>query len=106
MKLKFPQLANASWVCFGGSYGGMLSAWLRIKHPESVRASVASSAPVQLKLDFSEYLTYTMEVIKDYGCIEGVTKTLKEIDKMTKTPEGRLQLKEIYGSGLALADLQ
>jgi len=43
------------WITFGGSYPGMLSAWSHLLHPSAIRAAVSSSAPIQAKLDFSEY---------------------------------------------------
>lgn len=45
-------LTDEKWVAFGGSYPGSLAAWFRLKYPQLVYASVATSAPVQATVNF------------------------------------------------------
>ncbi|CAK5113945.1 unnamed protein product, partial [Aphanomyces euteiches] len=54
--IKQKQLSTSSpWVAFGGSYSGSLAAWLKLKYPTRFVGSVASSAPIQARSDFSAY---------------------------------------------------
>lgn len=54
MNAKYSLTRNL-WITWGGSYPGMLAGWSRLKHPELIHASVASSAPVFATFDMPQY---------------------------------------------------
>nr|XP_020442276.1 thymus-specific serine protease-like isoform X1 [Monopterus albus]XP_020442287.1 thymus-specific serine protease-like isoform X1 [Monopterus albus]XP_020442296.1 thymus-specific serine protease-like isoform X1 [Monopterus albus] len=78
-----------TWISFGGSYSGALSAWFRGKFPHLVYGAVASSAPVEAKLDFSAYnnivgLSLTNEAVG------GSEKCLASVQEAFAAVEGAL----------------
>jgi lysosomal Pro-X carboxypeptidase len=62
-----PKYAESPVVSFGGSYGGMLSAWFRMSYPHVVQAALASSAPVvQFVGEYQNYDAFNMIVTNDF----------------------------------------
>ncbi|KAK3284619.1 hypothetical protein CYMTET_7739 [Cymbomonas tetramitiformis] len=86
---------NNKWVTFGGSYPGMLAGWARLRFPHLFHASIASSAPVQAKLDFPEYndvtrYAYTVTSVGGSGaCAEAIAQGHAEIGKLLGDASGR-----------------
>ncbi|KAK6740638.1 hypothetical protein RB195_008853 [Necator americanus] len=98
MKQKFPQLATAPWVTFGGSYSGALAAWARVKHPELVAMAVGSSGPVQAEVDFVEYLEVVQNSITrdSQQCAQSVTTAFNLVASLLTTASGRQSLKTTF----------
>ncbi|KAF5281128.1 hypothetical protein FQR65_LT02994 [Abscondita terminalis] len=80
-------------IAFGGSYGGMLSAWLRMKYPASVLGAVASSAPIlqfQTPCDiFNKIVTSVFKISSRDDCSGTIKRTWPAIREITSTPAGR-----------------
>jgi len=74
---------QGKWIAVGGSYPGNLSAFYRMKHPELVVGSLASSAPVLAKADFEEYDRHVAKVAGP-DCLAQIQNSVKEVERRLK----------------------
>ncbi|GLE01228.1 hypothetical protein PINS_up010058 [Pythium insidiosum] len=99
---------NHPVILFGGSYGGMLAAWFRMKYPSIVHGAIAASAPIFGFPAFPEFKgdNYWSIVTRDASpetgsdakCIPNVKKSWPKILALAKTQEGRTKLKRGFPS--------
>lgn len=91
-------------IAFGGSYGGMLTAWMRMKYPNVIAGGLASSAPVAWFLGAGipdlEYV-YAKIVTQDYAavsseCSSRISTAFNQMVSMGQTSSGQQQLKNIF----------
>uniref|UniRef100_F1KTW1 Serine protease n=1 Tax=Ascaris suum TaxID=6253 RepID=F1KTW1_ASCSU len=91
-------LVNPKWVTFGGSYPGMLSAWFRQFYPQLSVGAVASSAPIEAKVDFYEYLIVVENALRVFNatCAENVKLAFDQIHQLSLTRTGRVTLSNLF----------
>lgn len=83
--------AGSKWIVFGGSYSGNLAAWYRMKYPHLAAGAIASSAPVEALLDFTQYLV-TIGAAFSPSCYSKINTAIQTVEKSLQTESGRQQL--------------
>ncbi|RLN48792.1 hypothetical protein BBJ28_00008792 [Nothophytophthora sp. Chile5] len=90
---------------FGGSYGGMLGSWFRMKYPHIIDGVIAGSAPIlsflgdEVPLNKGSYAhIVTFDASEQAGsapnCIPNIRRTWPAMKKLGATEEGRNSLKK------------
>ncbi|KAK6173591.1 hypothetical protein SNE40_017012 [Patella caerulea] len=90
IKSTTPGASNSRVVAFGGSYGGMLSAWFRIKYPNVVVGALAASAPIWQFHNLTPCLAFDQTVTKTFSyysdnCVDNIGRVYSTIDNMVKS---------------------
>ncbi|XP_010535638.1 PREDICTED: lysosomal Pro-X carboxypeptidase [Tarenaya hassleriana] len=88
-------------IVVGGSYGGMLAAWFRLKYPHIAIGALASSAPVLYFEDTVPkhgYYYIVTKIIKKTSvrCHKRIRKSWDEIDRVASQPNGLSFLSEKF----------
>lgn len=87
-------------IAFGGSYGGMLAAWFRIKYPHLVTGAIASSAPIlQFDTDcnvFNQILTSVFSVAYTKECSQNIARSWDALKNYSSTADGLKVLKDKF----------
>ncbi|XP_028794690.1 lysosomal Pro-X carboxypeptidase-like [Neltuma alba] len=89
-------------VLFGGSYGGMLAAWMRLKYPHISIGALASSAPI---LQFENIVppeTFYDIVSNDFrressSCFNYIKQSWSELKSKGQTTNGLEELTKTFG---------
>ncbi|XKL62403.1 hypothetical protein PGB90_002236 [Kerria lacca] len=86
-------------IAFGGSYGGMLAAWMRMKYPAVIEGALASSAPIWQFTGMSSCnafydITTSVYNSTSHHCINNIRKSWTVIKNITISENGKNWINE------------
>jgi len=86
--------AESPVIAFGGSYGGMLAAWMRIKYPHIINGAIAASAPIWQFTGLTPCDAFNRVVTSDYAaisaeCANTIRKSWPAINKILANDTGK-----------------
>ncbi|KAJ9188757.1 hypothetical protein P3X46_000122 [Hevea brasiliensis] len=100
---------NSPVIAIGGSYGGMLACWFRLKYPHIALGALASSAPVLYVDHISPPDGHDSIVANDFReasetCYQTIKKSWAEIDEIASKPNGLSILSKKFKTCKSLTD--
>ncbi|EGG23794.1 hypothetical protein DFA_05930 [Cavenderia fasciculata] len=92
--------ATSKWVSFGGSYSGCLTSWFRIKYPNLVDYTVASSGPVNAEVNFYQYLEVVQNSLltatNGQQCVSNIAQATQKIQALLSQPNGLETVSDMF----------
>lgn len=90
-------------IAIGGSYGGMLAAWMRMKYPNAVTGALAGSAPILQFPGEYDCNLFNQIVTKDYenysvNCSASISKSWSAIREIARRKDGLKQLSKTFNT--------
>ena len=88
--------AGTKVISFGGSYPGALSAWLRLKYPETIHAAVSTSGPILAQQNFVAYQQVVQDSLETAAdgkkCVKRIKQATAHYQGLTNSTEGLAKL--------------
>ncbi|XP_076288119.1 lysosomal Pro-X carboxypeptidase [Lasioglossum baleicum] len=86
-------------IVFGGSYGGMLSAWIRMKYPHIVQGAIAASAPILQFTGIVDCGSFNRILSSDFkmahpNCPDNIKKSWTAINNVASSDAGKTWLSD------------
>ncbi|XP_062983931.1 lysosomal Pro-X carboxypeptidase [Elgaria multicarinata webbii] len=93
LKSTVPGIQNTPVIAIGGSYGGMLAAWFRMKYPHIVIGALAASAPIWQFENLVPCGSFYSIVTRDFtnsgnNCSESIRNSWAAIDRLSSSAKG------------------
>ncbi|KAJ8750407.1 hypothetical protein K2173_014322 [Erythroxylum novogranatense] len=101
------QAKNSPVIVIGGSYGGMLASWLRLKYPHVALGALASSSPILYFDDITPPDGYYSVVSRDFReasetCYETIKQSWDVIDQVALQQNGLSILSDKFNTCIPL----
>lgn len=101
LRFALPGAEKSPVVAFGGSYGGMLAAWLRLKYPHVVSAALAGSAPINMSPGLVPCETFNEAVTAAFDreselCSAAIRRSWTALQNLGNTVAGCERLRKTF----------
>nr|XP_037289027.1 lysosomal Pro-X carboxypeptidase-like [Rhipicephalus microplus] len=101
LKYTLPGAEKSAVIAIGGSYGGLLAAWMRLKFPHLVDGALSSGGPFNMPPGLVPCSTYSEAVTNAYKsvseqCVTAIRNSWPVMERLAYTEAGARHLQEKF----------